>query len=392
MDASDVSNLIHRDLIDYKYGFSFSLGTVKFEVGSDFPEIITEIQHYLPEVLEYNFEIHKQITFQLDSSLESKIRQICFEHGKQVKNKLDFTYKSYALEDETVLYSSDIGFEGHDHAIIVSNSRYIVVGSKLTVQILRIPIRIVREIMLRVLENIGGCFTHGAAVSFDEGRKGAVIIGNNGSGKSTTMWNLVQQKDVWYISNDRCILYLDDLSMYVYGWPLAIRLGMGTLHNSLITENLKKRKYCRPQEQDLWTQEFKDDKDAIRNWANRSKLEITPLEAKGIFGIQSRASSRIDTLLLPELKIGSGELQFIRANEEQINKVIQPNLREPQDMDYLRGFLGLRQVDDTYLIKASKKIVNKFHNLSAWRIVGDPKYFSEGTEQLLNLIKRGVKS
>ncbi|MFP3637140.1 hypothetical protein SB677_20510, partial [Bacillus sp. SIMBA_033] len=82
---------------------------------------------------------------------------------------------------------------------------------------------------LRTLENQGGCFTHAAAVSFEEGKKGALIIGDKGAGKSTTMWQFLHNGGADFITNDRSISMLEGQELTVYGWPMCLALGVGTV-------------------------------------------------------------------------------------------------------------------------------------------------------------------
>lgn len=371
---------------EFLYAYSFSLGMVSFHFYSDKLESVHEIEHYIPITPSTNVTEHFDIRFFVDKDKEESIRNICLRSDDIVFSKPEFSYRTIKIEDER-LYASDCGFLGSEHSIIVSENRIAIIGSKESVDILRMPLRIVREVFLRSLENNGGCFAHGAAVAFNEGEKGVVIVGNNGTGKTSIMWNLIQHKGVEYIANDRCILQVVGEKIKIYGWPLAIRLGIGTLGSLGKQNGLTTKGFRREQAPGLWNQRINTEIDAINNWGNKDKLELTPREIHDLKGTINRGWTTVDSIIYPNLQIGGGDIKLVPVeNEDFINSVLKQNLREPVDEDYLRGFLDIRKVDDLFLINKTKSLIKHLKTKKMWSLMGDPRDLPNKTDLIIETL------
>ncbi|WP_281884517.1 hypothetical protein [Paenibacillus sp. YYML68] len=373
----------------FNFAYSFTLGMVNFSVFSNVKEVMKEIEHYIPLTTNSRTMIHYEIRMYINAELNESIRSHCFSGGADVFSKPDFSYKTI-VDDDVTLLASNIGFRNSNkHSIIMNGNHIAIVASEESSEIYRTPLRLIREIFLRELENVGGCFTHGAAIAIDEGKSGILIIGDNGVGKTSTMWNLVQQKGVEYISNDRCILHEEQNDIVVYGWPLAIRLGMGTLeHSRLIKEGDSEAIFRRDQASGIWSQKFENEEDALKYWRSMDKLEITPQEMFEFKGVINRGSEKVSAVIFPDLKIGSGEIRLEPIDwDDSLDKILNDNLREPIDEDYLRGFLNIRKVSDEFLIAATAQLIRQLKTKKIWKLSGDPRDLSSKAESIVDTLR-----
>lgn len=167
----DIKAFFEKPKNDFPYEKSFVFAGIHFHILSMELLAIEDIEHYIPKELdrrEGDIPSQIEIRFIIDPELEQSVRSACFQKGETITAKRKFTYKRLKLDDQ-VLFASHEGDE--PHSVAVNKGRYAVIGKNNNESAIRCPLRIVREIALRTLENQGGCFTHAAAVSFEDGKK-----------------------------------------------------------------------------------------------------------------------------------------------------------------------------------------------------------------------------
>jgi len=81
---------------------------------------------------------------------------------------------------------------------------------------------IIDSIIIKYAESIGGLLFHAAA--FGSEQNANLIIGERGSGKTTTLLSAVKDKNNNCISNDRCIIMLNNNGFMIYGLPYTINI------------------------------------------------------------------------------------------------------------------------------------------------------------------------
>lgn len=107
----------------------------------------------------------------------------------------------------------------------------------------------------------------------------------------------------------------------------------------------------------MWKQQVTSEEGAIKNWANRNKLGLTPKELSSLLGVRIQEDSTVKMVIFPKLGINSGDLCIEVASDHFAHQVLTANLREPDDEEYLSGWLDLREVSDQYLIKKKKNCI-----------------------------------
>ncbi|ANN35684.1 hypothetical protein A9498_30360 (plasmid) [Bacillus thuringiensis serovar coreanensis] len=379
----DLYNFLNSADSSFSYQRSFNFAGIRFCMFTEEKAAIDEIEQYIsPTYNEKESLVEKsvEVRFIINQSMENMIRDLCSKDGEIITAKTDITYKKIK-KDGMILYCSDLGEK--PHSIVIYDGKFAVIGASHSVSSIRGPLRVIREVALRKLENQGGCFTHAAAVAFDQGETGALIIGNSGAGKSSIMWHLLMHGNADFITNDRSISLLENDQLHVFGWPMCLRLGMGMVRATTDVNELQKRTYSREQAKGLWEQEVNNEVVAKKNWGNKDKLEITPVEASEITGAKVRSRTVVNVLFFPQLKIGTGKIRLIPANDRKAEEILHDNIREPADEDYGKGWLDQRKVSDAFLIERSNAIIKHFSKLPRFYIVGDPRYLSEVTTELL---------
>ena len=90
-------------------------------------------------------------------------------------------------------------------------------------------VRIIRELYLRIKENIGFNYMHGTGIEVNG--KGVLLLGNSGSGKTTLAVKFLElEKKKGFLSNDRILI---DKNLNMDYFPHATTYAMGTVKNNM---------------------------------------------------------------------------------------------------------------------------------------------------------------
>lgn len=89
------------------------------------------------------------------------------------------------------------------------------------------PVRMVRELFIRQLEQQGYVVVHAGAVML--GDSAVVVCGPRGAGKTTLICGLLEYEGARFVSNVRTFLRVDAEGVAdVVAWPWSVRIGFGT--------------------------------------------------------------------------------------------------------------------------------------------------------------------
>jgi hypothetical protein len=326
------------------------------------------------------------IEYVQDPELEAALRErVIASRHDCYWTKIDVCFRRLRDGECTVYVSHIDELTGENYAIVVSGRRYRVVCSEVTEKMSRVSVRLFREILLRCLENAGGCFAHAAALCRRDAASGFLVIGDSGAGKSTTVWQLCRTGRFDYVSNDKSIVMLKE-EIRIVSWPLAVRLGMGALKSSGRLHEYRSKGQFRQQEAELWTQRVDALEEKRSNWGNKVKLSLTPRELHAFEGIESRDSCRFSALLVPKLALGDGPLMVAETAFEPHRDMVLRNLLEPYDEDIGRGWLGLRTVDDDFLEARKADLVRRIDASPVYELRGDPERFPAEAERIADAL------
>ncbi|ABD89406.1 hypothetical protein RPC_3877 [Rhodopseudomonas palustris BisB18] len=151
---------------------------------------------------------------------------------------------------------------------------------------LRVPLlRIIEDACVAALESRGAVFIHASAVAV--GAKAILLVGNKGSGKTTSLCRLLKLFDVSKLANDNVVLWLEDASVIVRGWPSFFKVAAATVATQEELTHLFPSAL----------RHLLDHGDQL--WKVYEKIAIYPTEAAELFDRQIQPQAVISTIILP---------------------------------------------------------------------------------------------
>ena len=199
-------------------------------------------------------------------------------------------------------------YDKYDDTFISSNERYLInKNNKNSFNIickenLKRPelIYVIREIYVRLQENKKSLFIHGNGIELSN--NGLIIMGNSGSGKTTFMFKLFQNKDenISFLSNDRIFLTKEDNIEY---FPIPIILANGTARGTKeVFEYLKTK-------DKLYDSVY--NKDTLLNKSDKEKYELYKKYLIEIFkNITLKEQTKFNNIIIPKIDFTSNDLKI----------------------------------------------------------------------------------
>jgi energy-coupling factor transporter ATP-binding protein EcfA2 len=196
-------------------------------------------------------------------------------------------------------------------------------------------IELVRYLSLMIEEALGSMLLH-ATATIHEGAA-YLILGQGGSGKTTTMLHMVYDHGHQYLSGDKVLVSLEDTGILIRGWPDYPHIGIGTF------------------------QRFHDFRHACGVSLNGEDGKAKPPTQKEVLDFESvrrilhgmtfSATKVIAALIFPHVSLEETSIHFISGNEktpEELLRYIEyphqfglvqwhsllPTLRSQQPRDY----------------------------------------------------------
>lgn len=278
--------------------------------------------------------------------------------------KAGFTYKVYS-HDGATWFRSDAGFEDYPHIIGRKGNTICFFYEEANESIRRLPLRLIREVSLREMENLGGIFVHCAFVSI--GGRGLMICGDSGSGKSTTMIKLLDLPAARFVANDRGVVFPLRDDYYFVTWPLAVRLGWGTAKDIPRFSSIESA-LSRGENRKINESVVKD----AENWGSKQKYELTPAELTSLIRCGGAVDGKIDSLLFPNLSLTGTGLKSELAVPDNASETLRRNINSPYDPEYGRGWMGIRTIQDKDLEKAADNFISWAMDRPIFDITGNP--------------------
>ncbi len=165
-------------------------------------------------------------------------------------------------------------------------------------------IELIRDLIIKDQENKGTMILHASAAVKDE--KAIVVVGSKGTGKSTTLMELLLNKGYKMVSGDKVFLTIDNDTVMMKGWPDYPHLGLGTIRRHTKLYDLVKRYY----------------EDNIDNEPANKKILINPRLFERESGIEfTKGSYLFEKVLFPQLSENE-EGQIMRLEKPQTDEII----------------------------------------------------------------------
>ena len=255
-----------------------NINGIIFNIYSDYT---TEIDEYFKEfIVPSTDEVKKEISiyFEKDKSVFESVYR-CFDKNKSV---IIDTFKNQTHYQE-------------DNKFLIDNEDYICIKeSEVDYKLftngkdnsLKYLIRIIRELLIRSLEDKGYFYMHGTGIEIYG--KGILLLGGSGSGKTTfaTRLNEIETPQK-YLSNDRIFLRQDEMKYF----PLPIIYAMGTVKSNSNLDSYFERTHAL---------ENRRGGNYVLARSN-VKCDIPLTDISTIFPhIQNVSSMKVDTIIFPK--------------------------------------------------------------------------------------------
>ncbi len=212
-------------------------------------------------------------------------------------------------------------------------------------------LRAIREIYLRESENHDGVMLHAAGVVRDNFC--ILFPGNKAAGKTSLTLSLSLSPGYDYLCNDRAVLIPHQEDLFVFPFPLACRIGSGTIEQIPVIKRVlgESLPLYRRQSEAL----IAHDTSSVQKrhlFGSRIKLSLTPMEITELLPLNHNGGAPLGAIIVPYLDpvCHRPELEPLTAEilaEELSNQAITPS--EPQ---WLTPYLveHRRTVEDMYSV------------------------------------------
>lgn len=311
--------------------------------------------------------IEQYINVNNKKSALKKIDLICIEDDQLFYSNLnDFiktdkiaTFKNskfieYHYENIQSVYEKQYIFRAketvNDYILIREKNTLLLIFKKNNQNIL-IPLRIIREILLRSLENNMEIFFHASAIEYKG--SGIIITGDSGAGKTSLMTHFVANSDAAFLANDRVIITKSN-ELIIKQFPLPIRLGMGTAkqYNELLKAAKFQRKQSRYVEKALKDFPIKE-----HHYENVGKLELTPKEFSDLFNSNFIDTAKLKLIIIPSIQFNSDEIKIFELTEDEKKEYLNDGCFTPTDESRLKDWVENLEYDFVTLKENSNKII-----------------------------------
>lgn len=270
---------------------------------------------------------------------------------KSKKGKIHNSFKNQTHKEITFNESKFYLVDSEEYIINkVNEKNFKIIVGKNTEKTANWIIRIIREIYLRIKEDLGFAFMHGTGLEING--KGVLLLGTSGSGKTTLAVNLLEKyNNVKYLSNDR-VFVNKELDMEYF--PHATTYAMGTVKNN---ENLSKyfnETQILEKNRKLNLQDIQDCEDCN-----------TPLtDVIKIFkNAKVTVSSKLKVIIYPKIDLTyTGLLKEELTESEKIDLLEETNFT-PIDAESLRKcWIRDRNLNEKEILEIRKDIINSLIN------------------------------
>ena len=236
---------------------------------------------------------------------------------------------------------------------------------------LKYLIRIIRELLIRSLEDKGYFYMHGTGIEIYG--KGILLLGGSGSGKTTfaTRLNEIETPQK-YLSNDRIFLRQDEMKYF----PLPIIYAMGTVKSNSNLDSYFERTHAL---------ENRRGGNYVLARSN-VKCDIPLTDISTIFPhIQNVSSMKVDTIIFPSMNNGSVRVKEL--DEKEIIEKLNGSNFTPEDRESLRREWLLKRNISIDEIEENKRRLNEY--LIRNKKIFEIEYGRESTKE--EIIKELVK-
>jgi hypothetical protein len=212
--------------------FPITFGSFWFEIEVTYPEMLNQIQKLIPPFGVIDQEGQKflgNIRLIVNPKLFAYIHQVLNSFGTQVHLYGSDHFRVYGLLFEiggrTFVYNDALKsitvIDIQRMSILIIDSCEKPYSGYLTFQ------QVVNDVTIRAEERIGGLSIHAAVVDYN--RKGLLLVGPKGAGKTTALVDLIFDCNMSFVSGDIALVRQVETGVWVRGIAESIRIAPETL-------------------------------------------------------------------------------------------------------------------------------------------------------------------
>lgn len=364
---------------------SFVINKIKFTIETKSNELYEEQRDEVNK-----FVTRREKDFVDEMNIEYTKDRALFEKLKKGASKLENLEKiqTFAGEYHYKMKNIDVYVKdnGEYYAFVINNQKVVIVGNP-DLNTREFPFRIVREILVRKMEDQKKIFTHATGVCV--GGKGFCIIAGSGSGKTTLATILMEDsKNVKFISNDRVFVESKNGGLTMSQFPIPIVYAMGTVKGSpKLTEYFNENKLT----EKVFQKKLVETQD-------KQKLEFELTAIENVFDCELINEHKIDVIIIPKF---NKNLNGNVANVSIVDKtfaeaILKQNSFTPYDTESKRSeWIIKRQTTVDDLIKNQKEVINEELKMPIvyveYGIESDYKVIMESINKTLSCKEDGVQ-
>lgn len=340
-----------------------NINGILFNIYSNYT---TEIEEYFKEfIVPSTDELKKEINiyFEKDKNIFEKIYRSFDKNKSSIVNT--FKNQTHYQEDNKFLIDNE------DYICIKDSDFDYKLFTNGNENSLKYLIRIIRELLIRTLEDNGYFYMHGTGIEIYG--KGILLLGGSGSGKTTfaTRLNEIETPQK-FLSNDRVFLRQDEMKYF----PLPIIYAMGTVKSNKELDNYFEKTHALEKRR----------KGNYILARSNVKCDIPLTDISKIFqNIQNVSSMNVDTIIFPNMNGKSVTVNELDENEI-IRRLNESNFT-PEDRESLRREWLLKRNITKEEIEENKRKLNEY--LIRNKKIFEVEYRRESTKE--EIIKELVK-
>lgn len=328
-----------------------------FPCGNSAVCIYSNIDNLKEELYEYFFWEHEKVfeacqtfffyTYFCDNQFYNRLLdfvQSRCRHDRAVSSHISLSYNVYQISQDEIY----IPVFTPTHTILKSGKTYILISASME-SLLRTSPRVIRQFILRTLEEEGGVMLHASAIIYND--SAYIFVGPSGAGKTTAITYLIEETGAYYLTNDRLIVKRTNQHFGVFSIPLSVRLTPETIQRSNLLSKYTANNKLKREGSDI-------DK----------KIELTPREyvsALDTYGYMHSVLNRVFLLTRhPNSKLSVYTTSFDIVQDE-----LRKQLRTPKDKAFPDDWFGLRHSDPDDLLKYANLTLESISLMPTFQVV-----------------------
>ena len=235
------------------------------------------------------------------------------------------TFLMFRWQGKRVFVHSD---QKRSPLILFAHKKFTIVADDITADIRSHLLRVVSELYLRCLAELGGTKIHGGAYVHKDGA--VVVIGPHAAGKTTLIFAMAQRSGNGFLANDNIVLLHGSHGIVAYPVPMRCRIGVATARRlerfgPVLNNHLP---LYLEQHEDLNKSAAASQPDSTLLFGSKVKLALTAREIQQLLGLPHYGPAAVSRVLIPKLHLACSEPRLERLTVDDAIRCLQDNVIE----------------------------------------------------------------